>query len=107
MTLGPSTSSTLIKTHRLRSPDLPELCSCRGRIRVHNEPMTPAGNRVGELRETGKPVTLKVRAARDEQDAFSEAAKLTGLSWSAWLRFVCRAAATAQLKAAGKRVSWL
>ena len=52
--------------------------------------MTPAGNRVGELRETGKPVTLKVRAARDEQDAFSEAAKLTGLSLSAWLRFVCR-----------------
>lgn len=50
---------------------------------------------------------LRVRLSYRERDAFEQAARLSGLSLSAWVRMASREMATRQLVGAGKAVSWL
>lgn len=50
---------------------------------------------------------LRVRLSQRERDAFEEAARLSGLTLSAWARLAARELATRQLVGAGRAVPWL
>ncbi len=66
--------------------------------------MTP--HNVDALRPNGKSRQLRIRAEPAEKAAFDEAARLSGLTLSAWLRSVCREAAEKRLASAGKEPGW-
>jgi uncharacterized protein (DUF1778 family) len=50
---------------------------------------------------------LRVRLGKPELAAFEEAARLSGLSLSAWVRTACREAAEARLAKAGQKAGWV
>ena len=58
-----------------------------------------SGKRRGEL--------LQVRVADTEKSAFDEAANLSGLALSAWVRERLRSVAVKELEAAGRTVAFL
>jgi hypothetical protein len=58
-----------------------------------------SGKRRGEL--------LQVRVADTEKTAFDDAATLSGLALSAWVRERLRAAAIRELSTAGQRIAFL
>jgi hypothetical protein len=65
----------------------------------HNKRQGGSGKRREEL--------LQVRVASPEKEAFEEAAGLSGLALSAWVRERLRAVATRELEAASRPVAFL
>jgi hypothetical protein len=65
----------------------------------HNRPKTGSGKRREEL--------LQVRVADTEKEAFEEAASLSGLALSAWVRERLRLIAARELETAGRTVAFL
>jgi uncharacterized protein (DUF1778 family) len=55
----------------------------------------------------GKSDTLKLRLSTAEKMAFQDAAELSGIALSAWIRERLRRAATRELEDAGQRIAFL
>jgi hypothetical protein len=53
-----------------------------------------------------KTTALQIRVGQKEKEAFDEAAKLAGLSFSAWARIVLRRAAIREFEDAGRRLDF-
>jgi uncharacterized protein (DUF1778 family) len=51
--------------------------------------------------------TLKLRLSSEEKEAFQEAAKLSGIALSAWIRERLRRTATRELEDAGREIAFL
>lgn len=49
-----------------------------------------------------KTESIEIRLSEQEKGAFAEAARICGLTVSAWIREVCRVQATADLAEAGR-----
>lgn len=58
------------------------------------------------LRPNGKSRQLRVRLEPVEDQAFTTAARLSGLSLSAWVRMNLREAAERRLTNAGRQIPW-
>lgn len=56
---------------------------------------------------TDKDYNLQVRLSRTERAAFEEAARMAGISMSAWVRERLRRAARAELQSAGIKVPFI
>jgi hypothetical protein len=54
-----------------------------------------------------KSDTLKLRLTAEEKEAFQEAAKLSGIALSAWIRERLRRTATRELEDAGREIAFL
>jgi uncharacterized protein (DUF1778 family) len=54
-----------------------------------------------------KTDTLKLRLSSEEEEAFQEAAKLSGIALSAWVRERLRRTATRELEDAGREIAFL
>ena len=54
-----------------------------------------------------KTDTLKLRLSAQEKEAFQEAAKLSGIALSAWIRERLRRIATRELEDAGREIAFL
>ena len=54
-----------------------------------------------------KTDTLKLRLSAEEKEAFQDAAKLSGIALSAWMRERLRRAATRELEDAGREIAFL
>jgi hypothetical protein len=54
----------------------------------------------------GRGLVFTVRAEGVEGEAFDRAARLHGMTRSAWMRRVCREAAVEELGRVGERVPW-
>lgn len=53
-----------------------------------------------------KTTALQIRVSQGEKHAFEEAAKLAGISFSAWARLTLRRAALREFHDAGRRVDF-
>lgn len=62
---------------------------------------------VDKMRNDGVGRQLRVRASPSERQAFEDAANLSGLTLSAWIRTQLREAAELRLKSAGKAPGWV
>ncbi len=51
--------------------------------------------------------SLKLRLTSEEKEAFTEAAKLSGIALSAWIRERLRRTATRELEDAGREIAFL
>jgi uncharacterized protein (DUF1778 family) len=56
---------------------------------------------------TGKSRQIRFRTEAAEQQAFERAARLSGLTLSAWIRTVLREAAERRLSSAGEKAPWV
>jgi uncharacterized protein (DUF1778 family) len=54
-----------------------------------------------------KTDTLKLRLSSEEKEAFQDAAKLSGIALSAWIRERLRRTATRELEDAGREIAFL
>ena len=61
---------------------------------------------VDKLRPDGKSRQVRIRVAPDERDTFDQAAKMSGLTLSAWVRFAARQEADRRFRDAGKETPW-
>jgi uncharacterized protein (DUF1778 family) len=59
------------------------------------------------VRTNGKIRQIRVRVELIEQAAFEQAAQLSGLTLSAWIRTTLRPEAEKRLANAGKKAPWL
>jgi len=64
-------------------------------------------SRVDTLRPNGLSRQVRMRLLPEEKEAFQEAARLSGLTLSGWMRVVSRQAAEARLGVAGKQPAWV
>jgi uncharacterized protein (DUF1778 family) len=55
----------------------------------------------------GKSVSIKLRLEPEEKEAFQEAAEISGLALSAWIRERLRLAARNELEDAGKKIPFI
>ena len=60
-----------------------------------------------KLRPNGKSRQVRFRADPDEREAFDRAARMSGLTLSAWLRQVAREAADRRYASAGLKTPWM
>jgi uncharacterized protein (DUF1778 family) len=59
------------------------------------------------VRSAPDPRQMRVRIDVSERDAFDQAAELSGLTLSAWVRASLREVAERRLATAGRRPSWV
>ncbi len=76
------------------------------RLSVIQTPAMVSDHHLDKLRPNGKGRQLRVRADPSERAAFERAARMSGLTLSAWIRMAGREMAARQLSNAGEKIPW-
>lgn len=64
-------------------------------------------NEAGPATNSGLSVSVRTRVSKDERGAFEEAARISGMKLSVWIRATLRLGAETRLLGVGKRPKWL